>query len=88
MWACLCGKAPPPATKRAEKDSYKPAVRQFSAYYSRQLLEAVDWCLQMDQLSRPQNVDALLNFLNKERSEQPPSEPETLIERLKNKFSW
>lgn len=88
MWACLCGKAPPPATKRAEKDTYKPAVRQFAAYYSRQLLEAVDWCLQMDQLSRPQNVDALLDFLNKSPSELPPPEPETLIERLKQKLPW
>jgi hypothetical protein len=86
MWACLCGKAPPTATKRAEKDSYKPAVRQFASYYSRELLEAIDWCLQMDQISRPQNVDALLDFLNKEPSEQP--EPETLIDRLKQKLPW
>ncbi|MDH3309435.1 MAG: serine/threonine protein kinase [Gammaproteobacteria bacterium] len=88
MWACLCGKAPPPATKRAEKDSYKPAVRQFSTYYSRQLLEAIDWCLQMDQFSRPQNVDALLDIFNREPSEQPAPKPETLIERLKHKFPW
>ena len=88
MWSCLCGKAPPPATKRAEKDTFKPAVRQFSAYYSRQLLEAIDWCLQMDQMSRPQNVDALLDFLNKESSTLPEQEPETLIERLKQKLPW
>ena len=31
MWACLCGKAPPPATKRAEKDTHKPAVRPASS---------------------------------------------------------
>lgn len=86
MWACLCGKAPPPATKRAEKDTYKPAVRQFSSYYSRQLLEAIDWCLQMDQLSRPQNVGALLDALNKPPSAQPGPEP--LIERLKQKLPW
>ena len=88
MWACLCGKAPPTATKRAEKDTYKPAARQFSSRYSRQLLEAVDWCLQMDQMARPQNVDALLDFLNKEPSDLPAQEPETLIERLKQKLPW
>ena len=88
MWACLCGKAPPTATKRAEKDTYKPAVRQFASRYSRQLLEAVDWCLQMDQMARPQNVDALLDFLNKEPSELPALDPETLIERLKQKLPW
>jgi serine/threonine protein kinase len=86
MWACLCGKAPPTATKRAEKDSYKPAVRQFASYYSRELLEAIDWCLQMDQISRPQNVDALLEALNKPPS--APPEPEALIERLKQKLPW
>ena len=86
MWACLCGKAPPPATKRAEKDTHKPAVRQFSAYYSPELLEAIDWCLQMDQVARPQNVDALLEALNKPPSESPAPEP--LIERLKQKLSW
>ena len=88
MWACLCGKAPPPATKRAEKDTYKPAVNQFARYYSRQLLEAVDWCLQMDQMSRPQKVDDLLNFLNKEQVDLPPAEPESLIERLNLKLPW
>ncbi len=88
MWACLCGKAPPTATKRAEKDTYKPAVRQFASRYSRQLLEAVDWCLQMDQMARPQSVDALLDFLNKEASGLPAREPETLIERLKQKLPW
>ncbi len=88
MWACLCGKAPPPATKRAEKDTYKPAVNQFARRYSRQLLEAVDWCLQMDQMSRPQKVDDLLDFLNKEPVDLAPAEPESLIERLNLKLPW
>ena len=61
-------------------------MRQFSAYYSPELLEAIDWCLQMDQVARPQNVDALLEALNKPPSESPAPEP--LIERLKQKLSW
>lgn len=88
MWACLCGNAPPPAPKRAEKDTYKPAVNQFARYYSRQLLEAVDWCLQMDQMSRPQKVDDLLDFLNKEPVDIPPAQPESLIGRLNFKLPW
>ncbi len=88
MWACMCGKAPPPATKRAVRDTYKPAVRQFARHYSHQLLEAVDWCLQMDQIARPQKVDDLLAFLNKEPAEAPPPEPESLIDRINLKLPW
>ena len=86
MWACMCGKAPPPALKRAEKDTYKPAVRQFAGRYSRPLLEAVDWCLQMDQLQRPQKVDDLLDFLNKEPAAAPEPPPESFLDRLTPKF--
>jgi serine/threonine protein kinase len=88
MWACMCGRAPPPATKRAIKDTYKPAVRQFARYYSHQLLEAVDWCLQMDQIARPQKVDDLLDFLNKEPAAAPPPEPDSLIDRINLKLPW
>lgn len=86
MWACMCGKAPPPAIKRAERDTYKPAVRQFARRYSRQLLEAVDWCLQMDQLQRPQKVDDLLDFLNKVPAEAPEPPPESFLDRLTPNF--
>jgi hypothetical protein len=86
MWSCFCGKAPPPAMKRAEKDTYKPAVRQFAGRYSPLLLEAVDWCLQMDQLHRPQKVDDLLDFLNKEPVDASEPPPESLLDRLTPNF--
>jgi len=66
MWACMSGKAPPAAPERALRDKLKPAVKQFKGDYSRALLEAVDWCLQMNQLERPQNVDDLAALLNQE----------------------
>lgn len=88
MYACMCGKAPPPAINRTEKDNLKPAVRQFSGRYTRPLLEAVDWCLQMDQLARPQKVDDLLDFLNKNPTEAGAPEPESLIDRLGLKLPW
>ncbi len=88
MYACMCGKAPPPAVNRAEKDSLKPALRQFSGRYTRPLLEAVDWCLQMDQLARPQKVDDLLDFLNKNPAEATAPESESLIDRLGLKLPW
>ncbi len=64
MLACITGKAPPPATERAAKDTYKPATRIYARQYSPQLLEAIDWCLEMNQLARPQSVQELLDFLN------------------------
>jgi serine/threonine protein kinase len=88
MWACMCGKAPPPATKRVVKDNYKPAVRQFARRYSPQLLEAVDWCLQMDQMARPQKVDDLLDFLNKEPAAAPAPEADSLMARLNLRLPW
>jgi hypothetical protein len=86
MWACLSGKAPPPSTARAEKDKYKPALRQYAGRYSNHLLEAVDWCLQMDQMNRPQKVDDLLDFLEKDFVAVSKPPPESLIERLTDKF--
>jgi len=82
IYACMSGKAPPPALKRAEKDTYKPAVRAYGRRYSRQLLEAVDWCLQMDQLARPQKVDDLVNFLNEPMEDVEANQPEGMLARL------
>lgn len=64
MWACMSGKSPPPSTERATRDKYRPAVVSFSGRYSRQLLHAVDWCLKLDPLERPQSVQQLLDFLS------------------------
>jgi len=88
MWACMCGKAPPPANKRAEKDRLKPAVRQFARRYSPQLLEAVDWCLQMDQMSRPQKVDDLLEFLDREPAAAGAAQPDSLTARWSLRLPW
>lgn len=88
MWACMSGRAPPPATERETRDTHKPAVRQFARRYSRQLLEAVDWCMQMDQLARPQNVDELLAFLR--RPYTPPAQARrgSLLKRFGLALPW
>lgn len=65
MWACMSGKAPPPAPQRVAKDKYKPAARTYSHWYSRELLEAIDWCLEIDRHERPQNVQQLLDILTR-----------------------
>lgn len=69
MYSCMSGKAAPPATQRAEKDAYKPARQAFKQYYSQPLLDAVDWCLQMDQAQRPQKADDLLEVFDRPRTE-------------------
>ncbi len=77
MWSCMSGKAPPSSPERAERDKFKPAVKQFRRHYSRPLLEAVDWCLQMNQLERPQNVDDLAAVLSQSHT-SPDQEPSLL----------
>jgi hypothetical protein len=82
MYACMCGRAPVSAVERATRDKLKPATRQFRSYYSRQLLEAVDWCLHMDQLERPQNVDELAAALSQPYT-APASSGSSLLEKLR-----
>jgi hypothetical protein len=43
------------------------AARLFSGRYSDQLLETIDWCLQLDHLKRPQSAMALQKVLLRER---------------------
>lgn len=67
IYACMSGKAPPPSTERIKKDAMKPAsCTFFGRPYSMQLLEAVDWCLELHHADRPQNAQELLDFLDSE----------------------
>ncbi len=74
MWACMSGKSPPPAPERAKRDKYKTAMKVYAGRYSKQLLEAVDWCLKVDQIERPQTVQQLLDILAQPAA--PETEPE------------
>ncbi|HYM47802.1 MAG TPA: serine/threonine-protein kinase, partial [Burkholderiaceae bacterium] len=90
MWACMSGRAPIAAPERAVRDKLKPAVKQFKQYYSRPLLEAVDWCLHMNQLERPQNVDELAALLGQTPAAHAAANgaSPSLLERLKLKWPW
>jgi hypothetical protein len=88
VYACMCGKAPPPAIERETKDTYKPAVNQFAKHYSTELLEIVDWCMQMDQMQRPQTVDALLAAFDKPVAAPVVEEPVSLLDRIKTKLPF
>jgi len=67
MFACLAGAAPQAADQRMENDRYVSATRLWQGRYSRQLLETIDWCLELDHLRRPQSVLALQKVLLREK---------------------
>jgi hypothetical protein len=59
--------APQAADERLEKERYVSATKLGNAKYSRQLLETVDWCLELDHMKRPQSVFALQKVLMEEK---------------------
>ena len=67
IFACLSGMAPQAADERLEKDRYVSATKVGNGKYSSQLLETVDWCLELDHLKRPQSVFALQKVLMEEK---------------------
>jgi serine/threonine protein kinase len=67
IFACLAGMAPQPADHRLEKDRYLSATKLWNGKYSRQLLETIDWCLELDHMKRPQSVFSLQKVLLREK---------------------
>ena len=67
IFACLSGMAPQPADQRLEKDRYVSATKLWNGKYSRQLLQTIDWCLELDHMKRPQSVFALQKVLLREK---------------------
>jgi len=63
MYACLGGTVPQPAIDRLEKDRFEPAAKKWAGKYSPQLLETIDWCLDLDHHERPLSVFALQKTL-------------------------
>ena len=84
IFACLSGMAPQAANLRTERDRYVSATRIWQGKYSRQLLETVDWCLELDHLKRPQSVLALQKVL--QRRKDPEVRRRTLLGSLKESF--
>ena len=65
MRTCMEGKPPMPSPKRREKDTMRPATNAFKKRYNQELLEAVDWAMEVDPMLRPQTVEQLLEVLKK-----------------------
>jgi serine/threonine protein kinase len=82
LYACVTAQVPPAAEERMEKDRIVPARRAAAGRFSAELLDTVDWCLQMNHLERPQSVFALQKAL---LGEKPPDYrgPVPVLEQLK-----
>lgn len=67
LYACLAaGKTPQAADLRMQADELEPARKRWARAYSQQLLELIDWCMQLPIKARPQSVYALQKVLNGE----------------------
>ena len=78
---CMDGKTPPPAVDRHSKDTLVPAQTAFRERYPAFLLEAVDWAMEMEPTSRPQDAGELLASLRQHLHEVPsPRSSEALSE--------
>ncbi len=64
MRACIEGTSPPDAKQRREKDTMRPAAVAFKRKYSPELLNAIDWSMEIDPTLRPQKIDQLYEALN------------------------
>jgi len=56
----------PKSLDRREKDQLKPATVAFKRKYSQDLLEALDWAMEVDPLLRPQTIDEFLGAFNRD----------------------
>jgi len=84
LYTCISGKPPPPANQRYENDTIKPAAKAFRKQYSKNLLQAVDWALEVNPELRPQSLDELSQSLLTEL-EESPSFKEKLWKRINPK---
>ena len=75
LYACIVSTAPPRADERLNDDRYEPlSGSSHASRYSGQLLETIDWCLELDPLKRPQSVYSLQKALmRKEAGEVMPT---------------
>jgi len=91
MRACLDGQAPPPAEERRMEDTLRPAVEVFRKKYSKKLLVAMDWAMEVDPMYRPQSVEELLHAMTEGKG--PPhsgsgENSDSVLGKLASTFSW
>ncbi|MBT9611995.1 MAG: serine/threonine protein kinase [Burkholderiales bacterium] len=75
MFSCLAGFAPQAADQRLQNDKLVSAKKLWGGQYSDQLLEIIDWCLQLNYMDRPQSVFQLQKAILEKFPELPPKKP-------------
>ena len=75
MFSCLAGFAPQAADQRLQNDKLASAKKLWGGQYSDQLLEIIDWCLQLNYMDRPQSVFQLQKAILEKFPEPPPKKP-------------
>ena len=63
MRACIEGKPPPSAVERHAKDTLEPATERYGMRYPLEILESIDWAMQVDSALRPQTAGDLRDAL-------------------------
>jgi serine/threonine protein kinase len=86
MFSCLSGFAPQAADQRLQNDKLTAAKKLWGGQYSDQLLELIDWCLQLNYMDRPQSVFQLQKALM-EKIEEPPQKKATLLDTIRSTLS-
>ena len=71
-------RSPQAADQRLEHDRHVSVRKLWAGKYSDQLLNIVDWCLQLNYLERPQSVHALQKALLTPSGE-PPKKPSFMV---------
>ncbi len=64
MRTCLDRKMPPDAQERAKEDTLIPAVKAYKRKFSENLLQAMDWAIEIDPNKRPQSIAEFRQALN------------------------
>ncbi len=69
FYTCMGGRPPTAANTRHENDTMQPAARAFRKHYSKSLLEAVDWALEINPEHRPQTLEDFRQALQPVKTE-------------------
>jgi len=69
MYTCIGGSNPQPANLRMQDDQMEPLRDLARATFSEDLYDIIDWCLQLDHMSRPQSAFELQKALMKDSTE-------------------
>ncbi len=70
MRTCIEGTPPPPASDRQAKDRMRSIKSLYKKRYSANLLEAIDWAMELNPEHRPQSVDEFRKVLQKDPAQK------------------